>query len=446
MLNTGVNAGSKVLSRKTDSHFLSILTSLFVEGLFIQGSRPPEASDWSDEHHATVDDQNAVRLPTNSKSTFNACQIKEYCNRKPDPQNTNRNTFRAQSDHCVRTFVLELSDVLNDLLMGIWGNLSLLNMTLDKSNPVRGSIGQMEALIQNGASYINAIFGYLGERRGVAKRIRLSQLIQELIEYIPLGELTVHHELIQANLMDLSRQTYTTSLAGNLVRVIEQLVNRIQLQYDQVVRQNVSVMDVRRRLKIINRLIAKARGIIEQLNYYSGQPELKYQKINLHKLAESEVRKLKGKCDYLSVSLDMKSGSSHIRADRKMLRFVFNQLLENAVAAMPDGGHISISVEALGTEAAPNRRTASRWRSAIVVTVADNGQGMDLDTLLHVFDPFFSIQRRAGHLGLGMAATWGIVKAHGGYIHVRSKKGQGSTFRIFLPISFSQHCRTRASE
>jgi CheY-like chemotaxis protein len=71
----------------------------------------------------------------------------------------------------------------------------------------------------------------------------------------------------------------------------------------------------------------------------------------------------------------------------------------------------------------------------VQLTAIDNGGGMGKETIERIFDPFFTTKEMGRGTGLGLASAYGIIKGHGGYIDVESKKGHGSTFSIYLPAS-----------
>lgn len=119
-------------------------------------------------------------------------------------------------------------------------------------------------------------------------------------------------------------------------------------------------------------------------------------------------------------------------ADRDQLMMACEAILTNAVEAMGGSGRIEISCNDLElTEEFIQNNPGSEYGSYITFRAKDNGPGMDEETLKRIFEPFYST-KFAGR-GLGMAAVYGIVKNHGGYITVDSKPGAGTTVTIYLP-------------
>ncbi len=126
-------------------------------------------------------------------------------------------------------------------------------------------------------------------------------------------------------------------------------------------------------------------------------------------------------------------------ADQSRMNQVLMNLLINSRDAMPEGGTIAVSVERkdlFGVDL-PTVAVAGAG-TYLVMTISDDGTGMEQDTLKHLFEPFYTTKGAKG-TGLGLATVHGIIQQHKGWIEVESDIGRGSTFRIYLPIldSFS---------
>ncbi|MBY4675447.1 sensor histidine kinase [Marinobacterium arenosum] len=106
-----------------------------------------------------------------------------------------------------------------------------------------------------------------------------------------------------------------------------------------------------------------------------------------------------------------------VSANSGQLNQVFGHLLQNAVQALETGGEILVASCQQGAE--------------VVVTIRDNGRGMDEETQARLFTPFFST--RDGQAGLGLSVSRSIIEEHGGRIELTSQPGSGTTIRILLP-------------
>jgi len=103
---------------------------------------------------------------------------------------------------------------------------------------------------------------------------------------------------------------------------------------------------------------------------------------------------------------------------------------------MPQGGEIHIEVSNVQVDQEQCSACGKLFSGKFVqLQVTDSGQGMDEDTLNNIFDPFFTTKEVGKGTGLGMSTVFGIMDAHDGHITCRSRINQGTTFRLFFPIS-----------
>ncbi|MBW2174464.1 MAG: two-component sensor histidine kinase, partial [Deltaproteobacteria bacterium] len=122
----------------------------------------------------------------------------------------------------------------------------------------------------------------------------------------------------------------------------------------------------------------------------------------------------------IAVNMDVAENIPLVKSDRGRLQQVFLNVVNNAFAAVDDGGRIDISVKLESVD-------------KISVTITDNGSGIPAENLRTVFEPFFSTKGEKG-TGLGLSITYGLVQKLGGNLSVESEVGKGTSFRITLPV------------
>ncbi|MGC8493720.1 MAG: sensor histidine kinase [Syntrophobacteraceae bacterium] len=168
--------------------------------------------------------------------------------------------------------------------------------------------------------------------------------------------------------------------------------------------------------------VNRCGSITHRLLGFARRMDVSIEILNLGDLVKETLAFLEKEALYhnVEVRLELAEGLPGVASDRGQLQQVFLNLLNNALAAVEDGGTISISAR----ETAPE---------TVAVTIKDNGCGMSEETLKHIFEPFFTTKGNRG-TGLGLPITYGIVKKLGGDIEVRSKEGEGTEVTVFLPV------------
>jgi two-component system NtrC family sensor kinase len=167
--------------------------------------------------------------------------------------------------------------------------------------------------------------------------------------------------------------------------------------------------------------VARCRAITHRLLGFARHMDVQSETIDLHALLKEVLDFLGSEAEYrnINVSFDVPEDLPTIESDRSQLQQVFLNILNNALAAVDNGGTIDITLE-------------SGEDHTVVVTVTDDGRGIPEADIKKIFEPFFTT-KKGGGTGLGLSITYGIVKKLGGEIAVKSKLGAGTSFTVILP-------------
>jgi two-component system NtrC family sensor kinase len=176
-----------------------------------------------------------------------------------------------------------------------------------------------------------------------------------------------------------------------------------------------------RQIEAILRSVDRCRGITHRMLGFAKRMDVKIEVLDLNAVLVETLGFLEREAEYRNVELvrELAPDLPNVPSDHGQIQQVFLNIMNNALAAVPDGGRIVL-------------RTWDESENFVAISIQDNGCGMSDETAKNMFEPFFTTKKEKG-TGLGMSITYGIVKRLGGEIKVMSKLNEGTTMTIMLP-------------
>ncbi|RZL79869.1 MAG: PAS domain S-box protein, partial [Sphingomonas sp.] len=181
------------------------------------------------------------------------------------------------------------------------------------------------------------------------------------------------------------------------------------------------------------RAAERGAALVRQLLAFARQEDVVAQRVDLAG-AIGEISDLvrHGMRGNVALAIDCDDDLWPVLADPTQLQSALLNLANNASDAMNGGGHLHIAVSNRA-RTSPDHPLELDGQDAIRIVVADNGPGMDSDTLQRITEPFFTTKARGKGTGLGLAMVQRFVEQSGGALRIESRPGHGTTFSIFLP-------------
>jgi two-component system cell cycle sensor histidine kinase/response regulator CckA len=241
---------------------------------------------------------------------------------------------------------------------------------------------------------------------------------------------TLHRQLQHAQKMEA-----IGTLAGGIAHDFNNLLMAIQ--------GNVSLMlcdtdvsdPIYKRLANIEKQVTSGAKLTSQLLGYARKGKYEVKPFDLNRLTRETSETFGRTKKEIKTILDLASDLAPVEADQNQVEQVLLNIFINAWQAMPEGGELRVRSANATEKDIHNRNFKPKPGHYAMLTISDTGMGMDQETMERIFEPFFTTKGMGRGTGLGLASAYGIMKSHGGYIDVESKKGAGSTFLLFFPVT-----------
>ena len=304
--------------------------------------------------------------------------------------------------------------------------------------PIKRSIASAEDRPLNGV-------WLLEDRDHIERRVSCVGAVIRDASEMPTGMIVIMRDITEqfhmlTQLHQAQKMDSVGQLAGGIAHdfnnMLVAIIGAAELLEDAVENDD----DAKGLLQIIEDATMRASGLTQKLLAFSRKGKLTSTPMDVHRVIREAISLLECSIDKrIRIETQLQAVKSMSVGDPSQLQNAFLNLGINARDAMPNGGTLTIAtanieLDDVFCQTSPFDLSTG---SHLEITLCDTGHGMPPETLERIFEPFFTTKEVGKGTGLGLAAVYGAIKSHQGAIHVYSEQGEGTIFRIYLPVDKS---------
>ncbi len=248
---------------------------------------------------------------------------------------------------------------------------------------------------------------------------------------------------LEVQLRQAQKMEALGTLAGGIAHDFNNVLAAI-LGYIELARFDVDeTSPARKSIDQIYKASQRARNLVGHILSFSRQSMHEKRPVFMQQIISESLELLRASLpSTIEIKQSMTSKMFPIEADGTQIHQILMNLCTNASHAMPDGGTLSIVLDVVTFNELEAHGFVDLEPGAYMkLWVKDTGSGMDPEVKKRIFDPYFTTKGKGQGTGMGLSVVHGILKAHGGAVHVESEVGEGSSFYLYFPI-----CKGRAGE
>jgi PAS domain S-box-containing protein len=245
-------------------------------------------------------------------------------------------------------------------------------------------------------------------------------------------------KLLEEKYLHAQKMEAVGHLAGGIAHDFNNILTAI-IGYQHLLDERLEDAQSRHFAEQVTKLAERAASLTGDLLSFSRKETIQFKLLDLNDVIRKTGNMLKRLIgEDIELRLAQSGAPLYVRGISHRIGQVLMNLATNARDAMPNGGALTIGTEGacIDEDFVRVHGYGSPGRCALIV-VSDTGFGMGEEIRKRIFEPFFTTKEAGKGTGLGLAAVYGIVQQHGGFIHVYSEAGEGTAFRIYLPLADS---------
>jgi PAS domain S-box-containing protein len=333
----------------------------------------------------------------------------------------------------------EMHGFTKDAIVGIHSSLLEVDENRHKAAERMRQILAGESLV-----YETTHFKKDGARVALEVSAKAIPIAEEVFVQAFLRDIT-EKKKIQEHLFQSQKMESIGMLAGGIAHDFNNILTAV-IGYVAAIRKEVGAnQKVLSKLSIIENASRKASRLVSQLLGFARKSEFEVVSFNVNDMISDTVRLAERLLDKrIELHINLAEALPSVEGDVNKLEQVLMNLVVNARDAMPYGGTITVGTSVI--DAAPGTYGVPPYvkpGSYVELAVTDTGIGIPEAIQRKIFEPFFTTKERGKGSGLGLAMAYGIVLEHKGYLLVKSKVGEGTTFTILLPVSLQNAPRRK---